>query len=168
MNTKYSSIVWGLATIGMLVTVNELDNFNNYLNLQPFLIKFGLIGLALAVIVVIWLRRKISVSNKTGKKNWSIITLISIGIVSLTISLGSKLNRHFFNEHPRCDNFGVIVKDFEKRHRSKRFFIQATSANELKEITVKQEDWENINPNQEITICDYKGFFGYEFSKLKD
>jgi len=117
--------------------------------------------------VIVSLQRKNSNVEKTNKLNWNIIFLFVFGLVVLTISIGSKLNRHFSNENPRCDSFEIIVKDSEKRRRTKRYFIQATSSNKFKEVTIKEDEWVKIKLNEEIKICDYKGLFGYEFSKLE-
>lgn len=165
---KFNTYSFVLATIGLLLAVNEMNEFYNYKDSKSFLLLFGLIGLILAIAILLMLNKKSYLSLKKEKKNAPIIFLTIIGFIGLAISLGGKLNRQLAEKKSNCKEVLLIEKKIVKGRRIDRFVIRTKVEKETKEITISKENWGELNPNEQVQICDYKGFWGYEYSKLKE
>ncbi|MEL6637825.1 MAG: hypothetical protein AAFW73_22585 [Bacteroidota bacterium] len=159
-------IALGLALTGVLLLVNEMDHFYNYLKPESLLLHFGLLGLVLALAGLGYWRLQSSTFLPTDRLGWSTLIFTLLGAVVLSLAGGSKLNRHWSTETPSCTAFEVIAKATQPGYRSDRYFLQVASADRFKEVTISEADWQSTTVDQAVNICDHPGGLGYRFHTL--
>lgn len=164
---KINRTAFVAATIGCLLLINESQALSNYRNGIDFIILFGLIGFILAIVYLYYLKRRKIILAKKNELNKSIIIGVIISAITLTPSVGSKINRNFGFIKEECKKYKLIQKHEKRNYRIKHYHIEVSNGEEALKLELRKNKWEKLNKSQSLQICKRGGSLGFDFYLLK-
>ena len=147
-------------SIALLSTSGRI--LENIIHGNRFIIKFGLLGLIIAIIVlfVIYKTNKQYFQNETNARESAILSYF-FGIIVVTFFLCGFYNNYTAKQNQAYSE--IVVADKAENIRYRTGYIKLAFNGKIERFDVKMNVWNKIEKNDTIGIVVGKGNLGYQY-----
>ncbi|NBW36209.1 MAG: hypothetical protein EBR30_14545 [Cytophagia bacterium] len=147
---------------GLILEIFEIGRIDNTLNGVELFWIFGLVGISIALLLTILLKKISPSIYHESSRRYSVHFGLFIGLFLLLPAIASFVNHSFAEQTAYCTEYKVISKSTGGRRNNSSWIFLKVSENEER-FEVNRTFFNSVSNGQTIKLCKKKGKLGYDF-----